>query len=83
MSFNSDSSKKAQEVIFSRKVSNVLHPPLTFKNVDVGQIRSHKHLGMFLDFTLSFKEHLETVLAKVNVLLYFATFSLCCLDRLF
>ena len=44
MSFNLDPSKKAQEVIFSRKVNNVLHPPLTFKNVDVGQIRSQKHL---------------------------------------
>ena len=44
MSFNPDPSKKAQEVIFSRKVNNASHPPLTFKNVDVGQIRSQKHL---------------------------------------
>ena len=44
MSFNPDPSKKAQEVIFSRKVNNALHPPLTFKIVDVGQIRSQKHL---------------------------------------
>ena len=43
MSFNPDPSKKAQEVIFSRKVNNVLHPPFTFNNVDVGQIRSQKH----------------------------------------
>ena len=28
MSFNHDPSKKAQEVIFNRKVNNVLHPPL-------------------------------------------------------
>ena len=66
MSVNPDPSKKAQEVIFTRKVNNVLHPPLTFNNVDVGQIRSQKHLGMFLDFKLSFNEHLETVLIKVN-----------------
>ena len=33
MSFNPDPSKKAHEVIFSRKVSNVLHPPLT--NIDL------------------------------------------------
>ena len=46
MSFNPDPSKKTQEVIFSRKVNNVLHP-LTFINIDVGQIRSQKHLGMF------------------------------------
>ena len=42
MNFNPDSSKKAQEVIFSRKDSNVLHPPLTFNNVVVSQIRSQK-----------------------------------------
>ena len=66
MSFNLDLLKKAQEVIFSRKVNNVLHPPLTFNNADVGQIRSQKHLGMFLDFKLSFNQHLETVFAKVN-----------------
>ena len=45
MIFNPDSSKKAQEVIFSRKVNNILHPPLTFNNVDVDQICSQKHLG--------------------------------------
>ena len=66
MSFNPDTSKKAQEVIFSRKVCNVFHPPLTFNNVDVGQLRSQKHLGMFFDFILYFNEHLETVFAKVN-----------------
>ena len=48
------------------KVNNVLYPPLTFNNLDVGQIRSPKHLGMFLDFELSFNEHLEKVFAKVN-----------------
>ena len=66
MSVNPDPPKKAQQVIFSRKVKNVLHPLLTFNNADVGQVRSQKHLGMFLDFKLSFNEHLETVFAKVN-----------------
>ena len=56
MSFNPDPSKKAQEIIFRRKVNNVLHPPLTFNNTDVGQIRSQKHLRMFLDFKLSFNK---------------------------
>ena len=59
ISFNPDTSKKAQEVIFTRKVNNVLHLPLTCNNVDIGQIRSQKHLGTFLDLKLSFNEHLE------------------------
>ena len=61
-----DPSKKAQVVIFSWEVNNVLYPPLTFNNVDIGQIRSQKHLGMFLDFKKNVTEHLEKVLAKVN-----------------
>ena len=43
MSFIPQPSKKAQEVIFCRKVNNVLLPPLTLNKVDVGQICSHKH----------------------------------------
>ena len=54
MSFNPDLSQKGQGVVINRKVSNV------------GQIRSQKHLGMFLDFKLGFNEHLEQSLAKVN-----------------
>ena len=59
ISFNPDTSKKAQEVIFTRNVNNVLHLPLTCNNVDIGQIHSQKHLGTFLDLKLSFNEHLE------------------------
>ena len=66
MIFNSDPSKKAQGVIFSRKVNNVLHLPLTFDNLDEGQIRYEKRLGMFLDLKLTFDEHLETDFVKVN-----------------
>ena len=63
MSFNLDLdlSKKAGEVIFSRKFNSVLHPPLTFNNVDLDQILSQKHFGMFLDFKLSLNEHLVNV----------------------
>ena len=32
MTFNPDSNKKAQEMIFSRKLKTVTHPPLLFNN---------------------------------------------------
>ena len=54
ISFNPDPSKKTQEVIFSRKVNNVFHPPLNFNNVIVGQIRFQRQLEMFFDFKLGF-----------------------------
>ena len=66
MSFNPDPLRKAQQVKFSRKVKIVLQAPLTFNNVDVGQICSQNHLEMFLNFKLSFKEPLEKVLAKFD-----------------
>ena len=66
MNFNPDPSKIAQEIIFSQKVNNILHSPLTFNNVDVGRIHFQKHLERLLDFKLSFSKHLETVLVKFN-----------------
>ena len=67
MSFNPDPSKKAKEVIFSQKSTVYYIFPLTFNNVDVGAIRSQKYLGMFHDFKLSFNEHLEHFLARINI----------------
>ena len=57
MGFNSDLSKQAQEVIFSRKLKNVSHPPLVFNNVNVSSCKSQKHLGILLDVKLAFEEH--------------------------
>ena len=66
MSFNADPSKHAQEVIFSRKSKRSTHPPLVFNNNNVSQTYSQKHLGVILDFKLTFEEHLNNVLVKVN-----------------
>ena len=66
MSFNPDPSKKDQEVIFSRKSKSSTHPPLVFNNNNVSQTFSQKHLVVILDFKLTFEEHLNNVLAKVN-----------------
>ena len=63
MSFNPDPSKQAQGVIFSCKPKRSTHSPLVF---NVSQTFSQKHLGVILDFKLTFEEHLNNVLAKVN-----------------
>ena len=57
MSFNPDLNKQAQEVIFSKKLKKVCHPPLRF-NKNVSQASSQKHLGLTLDNRLTFDEHL-------------------------
>ena len=66
MSFNADPSKQAQEVIFSCKSKRSTHPASVFNNNNVSQTFSQKHLGIILDFKLTFEEHLNNVLAKVN-----------------
>ena len=53
MSFNPDSSKQAQEVIFSRKIKKPSHPDLIINNNKVIQTPYQKHLGMFLDDKLN------------------------------
>ena len=66
MSFNPDPSKQAQEVIFSRKVNKVHHPPLLFNNSTIQQIASQKHLGIHLDEELTFKHHINEKINKAN-----------------
>ena len=66
MSFNPDPSKQAQEVIFSRKINKVYHPPLLFNNSTVQQISSQKHLGIHLDEELTFKHHINEKINKAN-----------------
>ena len=59
MNFNPDTSKQAQDIIFSCKVKVTAHPQLVFNNNPVHETATKKHLGMFLDFKLHFQEHLR------------------------
>ena len=67
MSFNPDPTKKAQEVIFSRKNKknhSTLHLISTIQMSN--KLPFKKHLGLILDSQLSFEKHLKTVSSKVN-----------------
>ena len=50
MSFNPDTNKQVQEVIFSRNLRKSNHPSVTFSSTSVTQSEIQKHLEMFLDF---------------------------------
>ena len=65
MTSNPDRSKQAQEIIFSRKLKKVTHPPLLFNN-NVSQVNFQIHLGVILDVKLTFEEHLKNVFNKAN-----------------
>ena len=66
MSFNSGSSKQAQEVIFSRKLQKSTHPTLSFNKNAVTQSVTQKHLGMLFDTKLEFQGHLKSIINKIN-----------------
>ena len=66
MNFNSDATKQAQEVIFSRKTKKLPHPPLVFNNTNVTQSIYQKHLGIILDSKLTFENHINIVATKIN-----------------
>ena len=48
--FNPDSTKQAQGIIFSRKISKRNHPGLMFNNNKVNLTTIHKHLGIIFFF---------------------------------
>ena len=56
MSFNPEPGKQAHEVILSCKSRRSSHPPLIFNNNNVSQTFCRKHLGVILDFKLTFEE---------------------------
>ena len=61
MRFNSDPKKQVQEVIFSRKINQIDHPPLYFDQNLAKSSSTHKHLGMVLGTDLDFSLHLRNV----------------------
>ena len=66
MSFNPDSSKQAQEVIFSCKIKKPGHSVLIFNNNQAIQTPYQKHFGLILYEKLNFGEHLRYIANKVN-----------------
>ena len=65
MNFNLDTTKQAQEVIFSRKVKKkqfILHTI----HASVARTSPQKHLGIILDNRLKFDDHIKMVLRKIS-----------------
>ena len=66
MLFNSDPSKPAQELLFSRKKKTQIHPTITFNNIQVERSSYHKPLGVLRNEKLNFKQHIDTTILKIN-----------------
>ena len=66
MRFNPDPNNQTQEVIFTRKINKIDHPPLNFNQNFVKSSSTHKHLRMVLDTRLDFNLRPKNVQNKVN-----------------
>ena len=53
-----------QELLFSRKKSNITHPIIYSNNVQEQRTNQQKHFSIILDGKLNFKCHIDKVLMK-------------------
>ena len=53
-------------MIFSRKKKIQVHPTISLNNVQVEGVSYQEHLGILLDEKLSFKQHIDSAISKVN-----------------
>ena len=58
--------KQAQEIIFVRKTQKQNHPNKLFNQSTVIQVNSQKHVGIFFDKQIYFKEHLPNIYNKAK-----------------
>ena len=64
MDFNPDTSKRAQEIIFGRKVPNTFYPDVPFNNNSVNSTTVHKFFGIIQNSQLSFEGHLKICISE-------------------
>lgn len=77
-----NSSKQAQEVIFTWKFQKLNYPALYFNNASVNEYSKQKHLEMFQDFKLHFQEHCKYLLKKqIKQLLFYENSKIFFLDQ--
>ena len=66
MLFNPDPTKPAQEVLFSRKKQDQLHPTISLNNIQMEKVPYQKHLGLLPDQKLNFKLHIDCAISNVD-----------------
>ena len=66
MLFNPDPSKPIQGVLFSRKKKLHSHPSISLNNILVERASYVKHLDILLYEKLNLKQHIDSVILKLN-----------------
>ena len=66
MLFNPDPNKPAQKVLFSSKSKEQVHPNINLSNIQAKRTSYQKHLSILLNEKLIFKQHVDSVIPKIN-----------------
>ena len=75
MNFNPDPNKKAQEVIFSRKINKIKHPSLVFNQNLVKSFSSQKHLGKSkVNKIIGLLRKLQNILPRQSLITIYKSF---------
>ena len=64
--FHSYSNKPTQEALFSRKNKVQVHPTIYLNNIQVERTSYQKQLSILPDEKLNFKQHIDSVIPKIN-----------------
>ena len=64
MSFNPDLNKKAQEIIFPRRMTKSSQPKIAFNSAPVSLANLQINLGIYLDGQLNFNHHRKKKMVK-------------------
>ena len=55
---------KNDSLLISRKINMPIHPPLYMQNVQIQEVSSHKHLGLYFSNDCSWHQHIDYIRQK-------------------
>ena len=55
---------KNESLLISRKINKPIHPPLYMQNVQIQEVSTHKHLGLYFSNDCSWHQHIDYIKQK-------------------
>ena len=57
---------KNESLVISRKINKPIHPSLYMQNVQIQEVSSHKHLGLYFSNDCSWHQHIDNISDQIN-----------------
>lgn len=55
---------KTESILFSKKKSPIIHPPIYMSGQPIVEVQRHKHLGLFFSHDLRWNQHIDYIKSK-------------------